>query len=875
MIRGYNTTSGNNRPLILVDGIETGRLFTVDPNDIESVTVLKDAASAAIYGYRAANGVILITSKKGKKGKQALSYSAYFGQQEVTHKIPMLNAEQYVTLLNEATKNANVAPFYDDADVAKYKGQQGTYWQDALLRKGFMQNHYLNSQGSSEKSVYAVSLGFTLRTTFAFDRRIEEKNYYEPSYRLGNVNQQSFADVADFKDWTYDFDTYLTYKKLIAKKHSLTATLGTWARKHRNNFILAKGFNFPSKYVNQLNYVSADNRVINGNFTEYKMNAYFGRFDYGYDEKYYVSATVRRDGSSRFAPEQRWGTFPSVGLAWRASNEKFFTPLSKIVSDLKFRASWGQLGNSAIGDYEWQSLVNLGLNYSFGGAVAQGGAPVNLANSDIHWETTVQTNVGADLGFFKDKLSFKVDYFDKRTSGILINIPVPLATGANNAPRQNIGVISNKGWEFEGRVSHNIKDFEFSVGGNIAFVTNKIEDFNGIFYTTGREGYSNIYQEGYGMRTLWGYKTDGIFQNKAQLDARPHWAGAAPGDLIFVDTNGDGKITADDRTTLGSGIPKATYGLNLNGSFKGFDFSVLFQGVFGNKITLADANFGGGRGFFNFLENLIATRADRWHGEGTSTTQPRLFYRGDPGHNNDNTDFFVEDGSYTRLKNLQIGYTLPSKLMKKLKIQRFRVYVGGTNLVTWTKYTGFDPEIALNGGKEVHPLFTGIPLTTAADWGNPDWGGFRTIKSGTAAAEILAWWTNGSFPGTQLGTMPFIASNGNLAVLGEIQKGQGGAVVCSAPAYVWQRRNGTVNGTVEQGNLELFTKNMLAYVNTFRQSQTMKVTTDSSVAIIVEGTEGVKKFTWIWQTPLTQPLWQRLTGKSRTYRRALPTPLAA
>jgi TonB-dependent starch-binding outer membrane protein SusC len=810
VIRGYNTTSGNNRPLILVDGIETGRLFTVDPNDIESITVLKDAASAAIYGYRAANGVILITSKKGKKGKQALSYSAYFGQQEVTHKIPMLNAEQYVTLLNEATKNANAAPFYDDADVAKYKGQQGTYWQDALLRKGFMQNHYLNSQGSSEKSVYAISLGFTgqegiylntnfnryngkvssehtfgklkigqnlsfsythqntggdyyisrvflmaptvpvrfddgsygfdskdagngdkknpvamselikwtneqtevfgnvygelelmkgltLRTTFAFDRRIEEKNYYEPSYRLGNVNQQSFADVADFKDWTYDFDTYLTYKKLFAKKHSLTATLGTWARKHRNNFILAKGFNFPSKYVNQLNYVSADNRVINGNFTEYKMNSYFGRFDYGYDEKYYVSATVRRDGSSRFAPAQRWGTFPSVGLAWRASNEKFFTPLSKIVSDLKFRASWGQLGNSVIGDYEWQSLVNLGLNYSFGGAVAQGGAPVNLANSDIHWETTEQVNVGADLGLFKDKVSFKVDYFDKKTSGILINIPVPLATGANNAPRQNIGVISNKGWEFEARVSQNIKDFNFSVGGNIAFVSNKIEDFNGISYTTGREGYSNIYQEGYGMRTLWGYKTDGIFQNKAQLDARPHWAGAAPGDLIFVDTNGDGKITAADRTTLGSGIPKATYGLNLNANYKGFDFSMLFQGVFGNKITLADANFGGGRGFFNFLENLIAVRADRWHGEGTSTTQPRLYYRGDPGHNNDNTDFFVEDGSYTRLKNLQIGYTLPAKLMKKLNIQRFRVYVGGTNLVTWTKYTGFDPEIALNG----------------------------------------------------------------------------------------------------------------------------------------------------------------------------------
>ena len=215
--------------------------------------------------------------------------------------------------------------------------------------------------------------------------------------------------------------------------------------------------------------------------------------------------------------------------------------------------------------------------------------------------------------------------------------------------------------------------------------------------TTGREGYSAIYKAGLPLRTIYGYKTTGIYQNKAQLDATPHWAGAAPGDLIFEDVNKDGKISPEDRTTLGNGIPKATYGFNLNFDYKGFDVSALFQGVFGNKIMLADANFGGGRGYFNFLENLIAARADRWHGEGTSTTQPRLYFRGDPGHNNDNTSFFVEDGSYTRLKNLQIGYTIPKKLTKKIHIERFRVYAGGTNLLTWTKYTGFDPEIALNG----------------------------------------------------------------------------------------------------------------------------------------------------------------------------------
>lgn len=819
-IRGYGTIN-NNSPLILVDNVEIGRFFTVDPNDIESVTVLKDAASAAIYGNRAANGVILITTKKGKGERQTLSYNNWFGWQKATSNIPMLNASEYVTLINEAVANTNadrlaagqteLAPIYNADEVAEWQGKEGTYWQDQLLRTGMMQNHYLNLSTSRESSQYGFSMGYTdqegiyvgtdfkrfygkfsaehtfrkklklghninlaytkqntggdyyvsrvfmmaptvpvrfedgsygfdekdagngdkknplamvdyidwtntnnqvygnvyamyeffpgltFTSRFNFDRRIEEKDYFEREYRLGNVSQVGFTDVADFKDRTWNTDNFLTFKRLFDLKHSLNVTMGTYAFHHYNNYLLSKGF-FPSgvtDYVSILDATGTANRQINGRPSEYKILSVFGRVEYNYDSRYYLSATLRRDGTSRFSPDRRWGNFPSVGAAWRASGERFMEGFTKL-SDLKFRASWGELGNSAIGDYDWQSRVSFGQNYVFGNTLANGAAPTALSNGAITWETTEQTNLGIDLGFFKDNLTFKVDWYRKDTRNMLLFVPQPGTIGAAGAQRQNIGKVRNSGWEFEGKYNRTVGKVFFSMGGNIAFLKNEVLDLGGTSFTTGRDGYSHIYREGYALRSLWGYKTAGIYQNQAEIEATPHWAGAGPGDLIFQDLNGDGNISADDRTFLGNSIPDFTYGLNLSAEWKGLDFSVLFQGVSGNKVMYAPANFGGpGLGNFLYFENLQASALQRWHGEGTSTTQPRLYWRADPGNNNANSDYFVEDGSYLRLKNLQIGYSLPKKWLSKAGVGNFRFYVGGTNLWTKTNYPGFDPEVAM------------------------------------------------------------------------------------------------------------------------------------------------------------------------------------
>lgn len=819
-IRGYGTIN-NNSPLILVDNVEVGRFFTVDPNDIESVTVLKDAASAAIYGNRAANGVILITTKKGKGERQTLSYNNWFGWQQSTSKIKMLNASDYVNLINEAVDNTNadrqaagqtlLPPIYGADEVAEWQGKEGTFWQDQLLRTGMMQNHYLNLSTARESSRYGFSLGFTQQegiyigtefkrfygkfsaehtfrkklklghninlaytrqntggdyyvsrafmmaptvpvrfedgsygfdekdagngdkknpvamvdyidwtntnnqtygnvyaeyeffpglvftSRFNFDRRIEEKDYFESEYRLGNVSQVGFTDVADFKDRTWNTDNFLTFKRLFKNVHSVNATLGTYAFHHFNNYLLAKGF-FPADvtdYVSILDAVGPNNRQINGRPTEYKILSFFGRAEYNFDSRYYISATLRRDGTSRFSPDRRWGNFPSVGFAWRASGEKFLQRFSKL-SDLKFRASWGELGNSAIGDYDWQSRVSFNQNYVFGNTPANGAAPTALTNETITWETTAQTNLGVDLGFFEDNLSFKVDWYRKDTRNMLLFVPQPGTIGAAGAQRQNIGKVRNEGWELEGKYNRTIGKVNMSVGGNIAFVDNVVLDLGGASFTTGRDGYSHIYKEGYALRSLWGYKTAGIYQNKAQIDATPHWAGAGPGDLIFQDLNADGIINDKDRTYLGNSIPDFTYGFNLSFEWKGLDFSALMQGVYGNKIMYANANFGGpGLGNFLYFENLQASALNRWHGEGTSTTQPRLYWRADPGNNNANSDFFVADGAYLRLKNIQVGYTLPKAWLSKAGIGSLRVYGGGTNLWTKTKYPGFDPEIAM------------------------------------------------------------------------------------------------------------------------------------------------------------------------------------
>lgn len=812
-IRGYGSIN-NNRPLILVDGQEVGTLTTVDPNDIAEINVLKDASAAAIYGNRAANGVILITTKKGKAGVQSIEYNTFFGWQGATNKVDVLNAEEYVTLLNEARDNAGLPRFFDEGETAFWQGQQGTNWVDSVLRTGFIQNHHLRYSGSDTHSTYSISggvlqqegiyigtdfkrsntrinsehrygkikigqslainyteqntggdyylnravivaptmpvqfadgswamgaaeegqsvernpvamsnlirwkndqthffgnifvdyeiiEGLNFRTRYAIDRRLTEKDYYEPLIPnpiTGSTLLDGFADMADFKDLTWDWDNFLTWKRDWGKSNS-TVTLGHWARHHYNSFFSAKGYGFPSNYISTIGAVSS-NRQITGAWTEYAMEAYFGRVNYSLQDRYVIDATLRRDGTSRFSPETRWGTFPSVGFAWLISDEPFF-PERLAVNSAKVRTSWGQLGNGSIGDYEWQTLVNFGLNYVMGEGqgLAQGAAPVVLQNENIRWETTEQLNFGADLSLLEDRLGITFDWYKKTTKDILLNVPVPATSGAVNSPRQNVGSVLNRGVELALNWSDETRNGQLSAGANIAFLHNEILDFDGVTWTTGRDGYSHIYEEGQSMRAVYGYNFIGVFQTAEEVANSAQSDIAAPGDLIFEDLSGpdgvpDGKIDQYDRTVLGSSIPKFTFGGNISWTRGSWDVNAMFQGVYGNKIMLANANFGGGRSFFDITENLVTDRLDRWTGEGSTNEMPRLYYGGSPNDNDRNSSFFMEDGSFIRLKNIQVGYSLNDETTDRWKLKDVRFYLAGTNLFTRTAFSGYDPEIS-------------------------------------------------------------------------------------------------------------------------------------------------------------------------------------
>lgn len=845
-IRGYNSPNGVNRPLILVDGQEVGRINTLDPNDIADITVLKDASAAAIYGFRAANGVILITTKKGVAGTQSFEYHGFYGWQQPTNTIELLNAEEYVSLINEAKKNAYLAdpandgqPIPDNIDYLEYteeevnqwRGQEGTDWQAELMRTAPLQNHHFTYRGSSNHGVYSLSVGYrdqdaiyrgsdftrysvrvngenrfgklkigqniavlyseqntggdfylsrifmlpptapvfwedgrpgydpkfpniqikknpvlmsdlitwenrqthtygniyaeyeflpglNARTVFRVDRRIEEKEYFEPRYAFTNESdsiiyeQQAFADQFDFKDLTWDWENYLTYKKSFGK-HYLGLLAGTSMRKHQNSFLGAKGFGFPSDFVTAIGLATTNLEIFGGN-TTYRILAGFGRLDYTYDDKYILTANVRRDGSSRFAPDNRWGTFPSVGLAWRVSEESFFDAIP-FVSELKLRGTWGRLGNSDVvaaigGDFAYQNTISFGVDYAFGNpnSLAQGAGPVEIRNADLRWEITEQWDAGIDVGLFNDALTLKVDYFFKTTKDVIVGVPIPAIAGSVTEVPQNVGEVVNKGTEFELSFAKSWNSsLSISSGFNISFLTNEITNLNGRSFFTGRDGQSHTFQEGLPMRSIWGYQVLGVFQNEEQLEQFPNDANAQPGDFIYRDLDGDSAITANDRTFLGQSIPTYTLGYNLLISYKGFDLSLLFQGAFGHKILLANANFGGGRGFFDIHENLIKDRLNRWHGEGTTNEDPRLFYLNDPGNNNRNSDYFVEEASYLRMKTIQVGYTMPAGLSDKIGLDQIRVYVGGTNLWTLTQYPGFDPEIAMEASDSFgweHPM---------------------------------------------------------------------------------------------------------------------------------------------------------------------------
>lgn len=868
-IRGIGTIN-NSDPLYIVDGMPiSGGLDFVNPNDIESIEVLKDAASGAIYGARAANGVILVTTKKGKLGKTSINYNFSYGWQSAWKRREVTSATDYAILQNEKYMNGGQAPLYADPyNLTDINGNPvtgfGTDWQDAVFNDGApVVNHDVTISGATEKVNYYLSLGYysqdgivggnygqsnydrlTLRSNTSYnlidaskERSFLNKldlsvnvaymrthstgvsensefgsilgsalylspilpitvsgatademvNYYEsqgfdlprdpngnaytvPSY-FGSYNEMNnplammtlnpqknfshkfvpkfsidlqlwdnlkyhFSYSADMSFWGYDAATVskhylsgnnnathtsasanrqqnvtwqientLTYDKTFGK-HTVGVVLGQSALKYKGDQVGGSRWNLVNPNKPSIDYATgsvidgvAQFSVYGAPFVEHTMASMFGRLSYNYDERYMVQATVRRDGSSRFGPNNKYGIFPSFSAGWNVMNESFMEDTRDWLSNLKIRFSWGKNGNDNIDDFGYTSLTAMGNNVLFGkDAIKWNGSKASrLSNPDLRWEESEQTDIGIDLGFFNGALTASIDYYIKKTNGMIIEMPIPSYVGETK-PLGNVGDMENKGVEFELGYKWNIGDAHFSVKGNATYLKNTLKnlgndtgyiDLDGI---QGLSGGGTRGSNGLPFPYFFGYKTDGVFQNVAEVQAYVNKDGnlimpdAVPGDVRFVDVNGDGQITADDRTNIGNGTPDWTYGLNLNADWKGFDFNIFFQGVAGNEVF--DGTFRSDVSSGNYPSWMLG----RWTGEGTSNKYPRLALGDDT--NWQVSDLYVCDGSYFRLKNITLGYTLPQNLTRKVCIERLRVYVQAENLATWTKYWGFDPEIS-------------------------------------------------------------------------------------------------------------------------------------------------------------------------------------
>lgn len=864
-VRGTGTIN-NSDPLYIVDGMPIGGgIDNINPADIASIEVLKDAASAAVYGARAANGVVLVTTKKGALGKVKVNYDFSFGWQSPWKQREMLNATQYATLMNEAAVYNGSEPKFSDPSSLGV----GTNWQDALFNNGApVQNHQLSISGASEKINYYFSAGYYNQEGIV-GGNYDHSNYERLSFRsntqykvfdesktrnwlrsltvgvnlsysrinsrginAGNLTGSALADAlfmdptmdvyadsedelraiagsnynpdengefirdkvsgkllnlpspdfnelanplarlslpvqknnsdkvianltaelglwdnlkykfswgADLAFWgndnysipyylnrnaknrqsnvssqmnrgyTWQIENVLTYDKTIGQ-HSFSVVLGQSAQRYTSRQLGGTAYDLLAYLEDKANIDFTTGLASDGKETVYggagdpnSLASYFGRLSYNFAERYMLQFTVRRDGSSRFGPNNKWATFPSVSVGWNITNEPWLQKRPEWWTNTKLRLSWGKNGNENIGNFRYTANVALNNNYVFGGygngqLLVLGSKPSGTPNADLKWEESEQYDVGLDFGFFNSALTFTVDYFYKKTNGMLKEMAIPSYLGESK-PWGNVGSMKNEGVEFELGYKLVKNDWSFSVQANLSYLKNELIDLGN---ADGYETMDNVHQIGNISRAengqpypfFWGYKTDGIFQNQAEIDAytkdgkliQPN---AVPGDVRFVDLDGNGTIDDKDKTNIGKGTPDWTFGLNFNFAYKNIDFSMLVSGQWGNQI--ADVT----RRLDCQWVNLPAEFMDRWHGEGTSNTMPRFCWNGDDANKNwgNFSDLYIKNGAFARIKNIQIGYTLPKSLTHKFFVERLRFYVAAENLLTLTGYKGFDPEL--------------------------------------------------------------------------------------------------------------------------------------------------------------------------------------
>ncbi|WP_461108112.1 SusC/RagA family TonB-linked outer membrane protein [Spirosoma koreense] len=822
-IRGGNSIQGDNEPLYVIDGIPfkndgagSGSSFnvlsTLNPSDIESISVLKDASSTAIYGSRGANGVVIITTKRGKAGRSTINFDTYYGIQNVRRKYPVLNGREYAQFVNDANTNEGRSPVYT-ADQVNAFGE-GTDWQNEIFRQAPIQNYQLSLSGGDDKTQYAIAGGYFKQggivTNSDFDRysfRINLDRKLTNRLKIGNsltvnrtVTNQSRTDgdlgsgglvtiaalqfppilpvynpdgtylltspalpfTADnpaalardsknrntafrtfgsvFGDWqiidglnlrvlmgidavlqkqdsylprsvssglaqggvgsisngqsvTWLNENLLTYTRTFASIHNVTALLGYTQQANRTENSTASSRNFVNDNLGSGNLGAASVPLVpSSGVGAWGLQSYLARVNYGYKDKYLITASFRTDGSSRFGANKRYGYFPSAALAWRVSEEPFLKNV-RALSDLKLRATYGSTGNQdGIGNYPAYSLLGT-QNYVFGNVVSTGIGPAQVANPDLSWETTTQADFGIDLGLLNNRITVTADVYLKRTKDLLLSVTIPSTSGYSSAIK-NLGKVENRGVELSISSRNIDKAFKWSTDLNLSANRNRVLDiggapqiFAGQVANIGQNLTSGIIRVGEPLGSFYGYVTNGLYQTTDELAALADPQARKPGDRRYADLNGDKKIDDNDRTIIGRAQPKLVGGLNNTFSYKGLELTVFFQGVYGNSILNANRFE---LEYLNATTNQDRDMLDRWTPTHTNTDIPRASTTR-PANRISTRQ--IEDGSYLRLKNLQLAYNLPQTVLRTLKIQSLRVYAAAQNYLTFTSYSGFDPEV--------------------------------------------------------------------------------------------------------------------------------------------------------------------------------------
>lgn len=819
-VRGIGTLNEAG-PYILVDGIETGTLSAVDPNDIESISVLKDAASAAIYGSKAANGVVLITTKRGKTGQTKISYSGYLSFQNATNMIERMGSYEYASLLNQALEAEGMSKRFNDTELQKFKdGNDPLYpdtdWYDLAYKTGVQHRHNVNINGGSENVKYMASLGylnqtgilpnagreqFNARTNLdmkinkrlsarmnlsfikndysdassayyggssdqiirqlnliapwivaryddgtwgtisdgspiawldsgmkvnrdnynfsgmaavdyeifdglkltlqgAYVNNLQNYNYFQ-KYIKYNENKESDPSQLDERFYKWDrtnYDALLNYNKNFGK-HNIKGLLGWHTEKYNYKYQKAVRKKFPNNELTDMNAGDASTQSNEGYTAELAMISWFARINYDFAGKYLLEANIRADASSRFAEGHRWGYFPSFSGAWRISEEAFMeSAKDSWLSGLKIRASWGQLGNqdalsgSNNDYYPALNTYNLDSKYAFGGSLNSGYYQRKYRLETISWEKASTWGVGVDFTLF-NKLNGSLDYYNRKTTGIIMDVTVPKEF-ALDAYKDNVGSMRNSGIEINLSYNTKIGQVDFGIAGNFSYNKNEILDLGGgdpNKYLDATNGYSQRNKVGEAMNSYYIYRADGFFNSQEEADAytakygNPFGKTFKAGDLRYVDTNKDGKLTADDREYCGSSDPKIIYGFNINAGWKGIDLSLMFNGAAGVKRL-----FDGYEVYGNFSGDAAHPATiwrDAWTPDNHDASMPRIFYDTNSASSSRSvqSDFWLQDTSYLRLKNLQLGYTLPKGWLNSVGVENIRIYYSVENLLTFDK----------------------------------------------------------------------------------------------------------------------------------------------------------------------------------------------